>query len=319
MDRWHGRTLWVALALLGCSGKENEPLPSTGDAGTHPVDSSVDSGKPTDSSIDSGDTTATKPPPKDTGIEPFDTVPPPITDLGTEDFGTLPPSSFHVEAVIGPAGGTLSGKPGSELDQVTLVVPAGALAVATTIAIDLAIAPSPLPPGAKTAGIYVRVGPDATPFAVPARLTLPWFEPGSAPQVCMLARVGSNWSSLLDPSGTPKPITASMTRASGAVAAIVNLSSIAPKPTSFAPSSAAVGDVVFLDGGGFGVAPVWRPGVDGGLPFTSQVMVGSVAASPLAWSDTTISFRVPTGASSDTLSVITPGGTGTTTKTLTVP
>jgi len=307
--------LVFVFALAACSGKDNEPAETPGDSATDGSDAVVDSSKK-DGSSDS----TTKPPGDSTvdTFEPFDTTPTPVTDLGTEDFGTLPSAGMHAEALIGPSGGTVKGKPGSELDQVMLVVPAGALSVSTTIALDLALAP-PMPPGAKAGGIYVKVGPDGTAFAVPARLTLPWLEPGASPQVMMLARVGTNWSSLLDPTGDSKTLTASMTRASGAMSAILSLTGVVPKPTAFAPTSAAVGSTVFLDGSGFSIAPVWRPGADGGAPFASSISVGGVAATPLAWSDTTISFRVPTGATTGTISVTTPGGVGTTTGTLTIP
>ena len=303
----------LACCVLGCAGGDSAApggdaaLDSTSDTKTKP-DSTVDSGKIGDS-------------PKPDGSD-FDTStkPPPIDDAGIEDFGTLPPPGSHVEAAIGPAGGTLKGTDGSALDKVQLVVPAGALTTLTTLAID--VAPSPgLPPTAKSASIYVKVGPDGTAFVIPARLTVPYSTTVTNPQLGVLARVGTNWSSLVDPSGDDlaKTLTASMTRASGATVVLLDLATTVPAPGAFAPGSASASDVVFLDGAGFGLAPVWRPGADGGLPFVSQVKIGSTVATALGWGDTSMSFRVPTGSTGGVISVVTPGGSGSTTKSLTVP
>ena len=238
----------------------------------------------------------------------FPDGPPPNDDAAIEDFGTKPPPGAHVEATIGPAGGTLAGVDGAALAGVTLVVPPGALSAPTTLALDLDPAMPPSIAGGTPLTPFVRVGPEGTPFAIPARLTLPWSTTPTAPDQVMLARVGGAWSALLDPSGnsSARSLTASMRRASGAQGFALTVSA-APRPLDVSPSTAPVGAVVFVEGSGFGLAPAWRDG-DAGV-IVSGVSIGGVAATALGWTDTTVSVRVPAG-DGGVVVVTTAGGTG---------
>jgi len=246
--------------------------------------------------------------------------PPPIEDTGVEDFGTTRPPGEHVEALIGPDGGTLSGADGTPLVHVSLVIPAGALATTTLMALDLDRSPPAGPTGSVAVTPYVRVGPDATSFAVPARLTMPYTTTAATPLLVMLGRAGVSWSALLDPRGDTTAVTlsAEMKRASPAAAFLVTMT-VPPKPSGFSPDHAAIGDIVFLDGKDLGIGPAWRPAGDGGPEFLSSVQVGSITVTPLAWSDGAISLRVPAGSTGGVITVNGPAGSGSTTTALTVP
>ena len=72
-------------------------------------------------------------------------------------------------ALIGPAGGTVAGSDGAKI-----VVPAGALAAPTTIAIEQTSAGAPaLPSGFVAAGKMFAFTPHGTTFAVPVTITIP--------------------------------------------------------------------------------------------------------------------------------------------------
>lgn len=281
-----------ALASFGCSASgDDAPAPVS------PTDARVD-GK-TDATADARTDGSV---PTDGGADGTTTDgPPPIEDTwGVEDFG-LPPTGYRVEGTVGPEGGTLSGASGSVLDGVVLAIPAGALSASTTFALDFLTAPAG-PGAAKIVSPYVRVGPEGVAFAKPARLTLPYTVTVSNPQLAPVARIGYSWSSLTDPTGDDKTVTASMRRSSGAALALVDLSTLAPKITASSPS----GSTLFLEGTGFGVAQVFRPASDGGAPFVSSVSVGGVVAETLAWSETAISVKL--SADAGTVTVTTPGG-----------
>jgi len=84
-----------------------------------------------------------------------------------------PPSA---SAMIGAAGGTVSGPNGA-----SVVIPPGALAADTTIAIEETSAGSPpLPGGFSAAGRMFAFTPHGTTFALPVTVTLP-FDPASVP------------------------------------------------------------------------------------------------------------------------------------------
>ena len=77
---------------------------------------------------------------------------------------------------IGPAGGTVTGPNGTKV-----VIPAGALAVNTPIAIaQIAASAIPLPSGFTPVGATFAFTPHGTTFAVPVTVTLP-FDPASVP------------------------------------------------------------------------------------------------------------------------------------------
>lgn len=287
-----GALLAGGVVAIGCSSDAERPTPPAPkpDGGTD--------ARP-DSSIDARDSTVTE-----AGDAPPPDAPPPIEDGSELDDLGLPPPGSRVEGTIGPEGGTLSGTSGTALAGVSLVVPSGALSAPVTFAIDAAPAPTG-PGGAKLASPYVRVGPDGVAFAVAARLTLPWTSTVASPQLAAVARIGFSWSSLQDPTGDATSVTASMRRTSGAAIALLDLSSLAPKIT--AASSADAGSALFVEGSGFGLAQVLRPGVDGGASFVSNVTVGGVVAETLGWSDTAISVRAPLG-DGGAITVATPGG-----------
>src|SRR5262249_16734963 len=157
--------------------------------------------------------------------------------------------------------------------------------------------------------------PAGTTFATPARLTLPYVTTASPLDLAMAARVGASWSSLLDPSADTgaSTITASMHRASGALGVLcVTLGK--PKITAFSPSTASVGDVVFIDGSGFDLAPITAPSPSP----SSSIALGSTSATILGWSDGALSFVVPSGASSGAIAVTTPGGSSISSTSLTI-
>lgn len=292
-----------ALTLAACSIEyvgtlRPGPLP---DGGARP-----DAAAPTDGASD------------DAGEDTAPELPDAIEDTASDDV-VLPPPGSRIEGTIGAAGGTLTGVAGTPLAGVVLAVPAGALASDVHFAIDLAGAPV-APGGGTLISPYVKVGPEGVAFASPARLTLPYSSITGSRQVAAVARIGFSWSSLLDPVGdaAAKTVTASMGRTSGAALVELDLSSVAPKITAFAPSSGAPGTTVFVEGSGFGIAPVWRPSDDGGAPFVSTVKVGDTIAEPIGWTPDAIAIRVPAG-DGGTISVVTPGGTATSSGTLAVP
>jgi hypothetical protein len=234
-------------------------------------------------------------------------APPPIeSDGDLFDMGPPPPGS-RVEKSIGAAGGTIAGAMGTPLAGVVLEVPAGALATDVILAIDIS---GGSPPDGTLVSPLVKVGPDGTLFAKPARLTLPYSTGLSSPALAMLSRIGSSWSSLLDPSGNSaaKTLTASMTRASGAAVVALDLTSVSPKIALASPADAGAGATIFLEGSGFGAAPVWREGLDGGADFVSNVTIGGTAAKTLAWDDGAITVQ---GTTTGAIVVTTPGGNAT--------
>ena len=78
-----------------------------------------------------------------------------------------------MQATIGPQGGELAGAKGSALEGVKLVVPAGALASDTRIAIKAASTDAALPAGTSGVGKQIQISPAGLQLALPAQLTLP--------------------------------------------------------------------------------------------------------------------------------------------------
>jgi hypothetical protein len=275
--------------VYGCGSDPTEPAQPGADAGKTDAKSDVK----TDSTLPGEDGFV----PEDADAEPE--APPPIEGDGDLlDMGP-PPAGSRVEKTIGAAGGTISGEVGSPLAGVVLEVPAGALASDTILAIQIS---GGSPPSGTLVSPVVTVGPDGTLFAKPARLTLPWTSSIGSPQLGMLAKIGLSWSSLLDPSGdaTAKTLTASMSRASGAAAIAIDLSGLTPKIDAAAPADAGAGTTIFLEGSGFGPAPVWSAAL------TSNVTIGGTAAKTLAWADDAITIQ---GTTTGAIVVTTPGGT----------
>lgn len=300
MDRFPTALLAIALSCgCGAEGEDPDPPPSSFDSGvadtrprpdTQVSDVREDSAALPDGTVSDGATDTTT-----------STKPPPIEDTSfVEDYGTPAPGT-HVEGLIGADGGELAGTAGSPLAGVKLVVPKGALPTNILFALDLGAATAPS--GTPLASPYVRVGPDGVAFAIPAKLTLPWTSSVTNVQLVPLARIGFTWTSLHDPVGDATTITALMRRTSGAGVAVVDYSSVAATIASVAPTPAAAGEAVFIDGTSFGMAQVFRP--DG---FVSTVKYGGIVAETLAWSDTNIAIRVPSGASGSTVTVTTPAG-----------
>lgn len=290
------RGLMCALSLLvGCSAEQV--------AKTTPPDAGHDAFADAKSDAKSDGTAL------DDAFADGDDATMPIVDTGEPDYGAPPAPGTHVEATIGPAGGVLAGADGTPLAHVSLQVPAGALATPTLLAIDLEAdtAIPALPPGATALSPFVRVGPDGAAFALPARLSLPCATFASAKSIGGLARVANAWSALLEPAfdATTRLLTVSMSRGEGALGATLP---DAPTPSiaAFSPATAAPGAVVFLDGTGFGLAPAWIDDGAAGGARASEILVGSTVATPLGWSERSLSFRVPAGAITGAITVRTP-------------
>ena len=95
---------------------------------------------------------------------------------GGGDSAAPPPAPQSASALIGAAGGTLSGPNGA-----TVVIPPGALATDTTIAIEQTQAGSPpLPGGFSVSGSMFALTPHGTTFAAPVTVSLP-FDAASVP------------------------------------------------------------------------------------------------------------------------------------------
>jgi len=284
------------LAFAACSSEDPPAVPPSSDTGT-----TTDAGKADTAKDATGDSSAGEV--GDTGTS---TKPPPIEDTGlVEDFGTPVPGA-HVEATVGAAGGTLEGTTGP-LAGVKLVVPAGALAANTLLALDALPSPGG-PTGALVVSPFVRVGPETVLFSVPARLTLPWKSASADPQLAVVARSSASFafSGLVEPVADATSITVSLGRGTSAEAVTLSLTA-APTITGVAPSTAAPGAIVFVEGTNFGLAPVVRPLADAGAPRSSVTLGGAVVVTT-GWSDTALSIRMPAG-DGGVVSVTTPGGT----------
>ncbi len=290
--------LLAGLLSCACTAEGEEP--------TQPqqrTDSAVvDSARP-DTRVDTrteDDTSVTdSPAPADAPAET--SPPPPIEDTSMIDDYGVPAPGTHVEKLIGPEGGELAGAAGTALDSVRLVVPKGALGTTILFALDYA-GPVVGPDGAPGVSPLIRVGPDGVPFAIPARITLPWKASGSA-QIGMLARIGLSWGALLDPTGDATTVTGSMRRTSGVAAVLVTNAA----PSIASRSDAGVGGTVFVEGTDFGIAQAFAPLADGGS-VVSNVTYGGVISETLAWSDTSLAIKVPAGADGGAIRVTTPGG-----------
>lgn len=276
--------------VYGCSSTPSEQGQPGADAGKTDAKSDVR----TDGTVPGADGFVS-----DADAEPE--APPPIeSDGDLLDIGP-PPAGSRVEKKIGAAGGTISGDMGTPLAGVVLEVPAGALASDMILAIEISAG---APPSGTLVSPVVNVGPEGTLFAKPARITLPYTTTIASPSLGMLSKIGLSWSSLLDPSGdsTAKTLTASMTRASGAAAIAIDLSSVTPKIDAASPADAGAEATIFLEGSGFGPTPVWRSDL------VSNVTIGGTAAKTLAWSDGAITIQ---GTTTGAIVVTTPGGTAT--------
>lgn len=293
------RLVLTAALAIGCGAQGEEPSTQPQDG----VDSAVaDTAVPRDSRADLGvDSTTTNDTTVSDTMTTTITPPPPIEDTSFMDDYGVPVPGAHVEATIGPEGGELAGSSGTPLDSVKLVIPKGALSTSILFALDVAPITGGAP-GSTTVSPYIRVGPDGVAFAQPARLTLPWKSTVMNPQLAALARIGAVWSSLLDPSATASTITASMRRTCTAAAALVDLGVPAISNTTKS------GNTLFIDGSGFGLAPVYRMSAAGDV--ASSVKYGGSTVPALAWSDTSIAVDI-TGVSGTTTVITTPAGSST--------
>ncbi|MBK7395392.1 MAG: hypothetical protein IPJ34_03580 [Myxococcales bacterium] len=220
----------TGAAFTACSSEDPPAPPAGSDTGI-----GKDAGKADAVKDATSDSTST-----DAGDTGGSTKPPPIEDTGlVEDFGTPVPGA-HVEATIGPSGGTLEGTTGP-LAGVKLVVPAGALSTATLLALDALASPGG-PTGALVVSPFVRVGPETVLFSVPARLTLPWKSASADPQLAVVARSSASFtfSGLVEPVADATSITVSLGRGTGAEAITLSLTTT-PSITATAPSTAAPG------------------------------------------------------------------------------
>jgi hypothetical protein len=88
--------------------------------------------------------------------------------------GTDPGPAVELVGTIGPEGGSLVSLPTSALGGVSLVIPEGALAAPTEIAVRFDLeAHAPLPNGGESCGLGYRIEPDGLELAVPAEWSLP--------------------------------------------------------------------------------------------------------------------------------------------------
>ena len=113
---------------------------------------------------------------------------------GTANTPAPPPPTSG----IGPAGGTVNGPNGTKV-----VIPAGALAVNTPIAIAQITASNiPLPSGFTPVGATFAFTPHGTTFAVPVTVTLP-FDPASVPAGTLPQFIKTNaqnqWQEIANP------------------------------------------------------------------------------------------------------------------------
>lgn len=110
-----------------------------------------------------------------------------------------PGDASEVRAVIGPEGGELRGAAGSELEGVTLVVPAGALSEEVEVWLRPTYDGQALPALSERVGLQVEIGSEGE-LSKPASLTLP-FDAGavarfgeSGEDVKVWVRQGEDWS-----------------------------------------------------------------------------------------------------------------------------
>lgn len=167
-------------------------------------------------------------------------------------------------ALIGPAGGTVVGSEGARI-----VVPAGALAAPTTIAIEQTTAGAPaLPGGFVAAGKMFAFTPHGTTFAVPVTITIP-IDPSSVPA----GASGSFYKT--DGAGAWQRIAGATVSGNVVSAEVTSFSfgafGSAPPviPASQQPQNAAisVGDTATFSVGALGAPPFfyqWEDSIDGG-------------------------------------------------------
>ncbi len=112
-----------------------------------------------------------------------------VTGCGGGGDDTPPAAATSASAVIGPAGGTLTGP-----DGVQVVVPAGALSGNTTIGIarNAAGAPAPLQEGNAPAGSIYEFTPHDVVFNIPVTIRIPVSANAASSEVFM-ASLGGDW------------------------------------------------------------------------------------------------------------------------------
>lgn len=166
------RWLWLLSAtgvlLAGCGGgdgaePEAAPAPAAGGAGPAPAPGPAPG------------TPAPAPAPA-----PSPSPPPPLAALAITDAGV--PEGLPTRATLGPAGGTLASSDG----RLTISVPAGALASATTIDIQPVTATAP---GALGSGYQLT--PEGVTFAQPVTLIFSYPEDDGAANAADLMRVAT--------------------------------------------------------------------------------------------------------------------------------
>jgi hypothetical protein len=131
----------------------------------------------------------------------------------------------EVRTVLGPDGGTIEGKKGTELEGVRLTVPAGTLAASGEVWIRLTFDGVPLPNLAERVGLQVLVG-SKVPFSKPVNLTLP-YEQGKVDRfgktgtdVKVWVRQGETWSLVEQSGSTTETVTVPLSEPTTAAAGV---------------------------------------------------------------------------------------------------
>lgn len=156
-----------------------------------------------------------------------------------------PTNDAEVRSTIGPDGGELVGKQGTELEGVKLTIPAGALASDVDVWIRPTFDGDALPELSERVGLQVEVGSDGE-LTEPAELTLP-FDPGvvarfgdegDAVKVWVKGE-GSGWSLVEADDATDADVTIALEQFTTAAAGVKVLGLPAFCGTSCDPSAAA--------------------------------------------------------------------------------
>jgi hypothetical protein len=169
--------------------------------------------------------------------------------IGADDGSGAPAPLLTLTATVGPEGGELIGEAGTQLAGVRLVVPAGALAEPTQLALQGTIDPTPLPPTAEGIGPQFAILPDGVEFAVPAELTVPfdpmlragWETPNEDCRVWY--RDGEGWARADAIAATDQGVTVEIPRAT--VAGAGTFASIEPVACRFNCATATPGPTCF--------------------------------------------------------------------------
>ncbi len=207
--------------------------------------------------------------------------------------GSSAPPPAPPLATVGPAGGTVNGPSGAHV-----VIPAGALATATAVAVDQSSIGAPaLPAGTTSFGAMFAFTPHGTSFAVPVTVTVPFnaaaVPAGATPALYKTTGTGA-WERVANATVNAGTVTAQVTSFSwiivGNVPPIIttqpaNTSVVEPATASF--SVVAIGTPPF--------SYQWQKSDDGGQNFvdiTAATAVSYTTPATSAASDNGDRYRV---------------------------